>query len=92
MKELRSKEQIHKIETHVTNDSTDLFGGVFRRRTKNIVLYNVKAGRPFELVDAAIRQYTQDKGIHVSYTKLMRKRNFKNYSTYTLRLNIYEHC
>jgi hypothetical protein len=28
--ELRSREQIHKIETHVTNDNTDLFCGVFR--------------------------------------------------------------
>jgi hypothetical protein len=54
--ELRSREQIHKIETHVTNDNTDLFCGVFRQRTKRIVLYNVKADRPFELVDAAIRQ------------------------------------
>jgi hypothetical protein len=35
------REQIHKIETHVTNDNTDLFCGVFRQRTKRIVLYNV---------------------------------------------------
>lgn len=89
--ELRSREQIHKIETHVTNDNTDLFCGVFRQRTKRIVLYNVKADRPFELVDAAIRQYAQNKGVHISYTKLMRKRDFKNYSTYTLRVNIHEH-
>jgi len=75
----------------VTNDNTDLFCGVFRQRTKRIVLYNVKADRPFELVDAAIRQYAQNKGVHISYTKLMRKRDFKNYSTYTLRVNIHEH-
>jgi hypothetical protein len=52
----------------VTNDNTDLFCGVFRQRTKRIVLYNVKADRPFELVDAAIRQYAQYKGVHISYT------------------------
>jgi hypothetical protein len=27
----------------------------------------VKADRPFELVDAAIRQYAQNKGVHISY-------------------------
>jgi hypothetical protein len=75
----------------VTNDNTDLFCGVFRQRTKGIVLYNVTADRPFELVDAAIRQYTQNKGVHISFTKLVRKRDFKNYSTYTLRVNIHEH-
>jgi hypothetical protein len=70
--ELRSREQIQKIETHVTNDNTDLFCGMFRQRTKRIVLYNVKADRPFELVDAAIRQYAQNNGVHISYTKLQK--------------------
>jgi hypothetical protein len=50
----------------VTNDNTDLFCGVFRQRTKRIVPYNVKADRPFELVDAAIRQYARNKGVHIT--------------------------
>ncbi|CAC5388658.1 unnamed protein product [Mytilus coruscus] len=46
-----------------------------RKRTKRIVLYNVIADKPYELVSSAVRTYAKQKDVHVTFTKLLKRRD-----------------
>ncbi|CAG2228952.1 unnamed protein product [Mytilus edulis] len=83
-------EQIQQIQTRVTNGDTSVFRGVVRKRSRRIVLYNVTADKPFELVDTAIRNFASSKGVNITFVKLLIKRQYKDIATYTLRANINE--
>ncbi|VDI18436.1 Hypothetical predicted protein [Mytilus galloprovincialis] len=62
------------IETKVTDNDTAIFRVVVRKRTKRIVLYNVIADKPYELVNSAVRTYAEQKDVHITFTKLLKKR------------------
>ena len=83
-------EQIQQIQTRVTNGDTSVFRGVVRKRSRRIVLYNVTADKPFELVDTAIRNFASSKGVNITFVKLLIKQQYKDIATYTLRANINE--
>lgn len=68
----------------------DAFQGVVRKRTKRIVLYNVAADKPYQQVSRAVRAYVEREGAHVTFTKLLKKRESKGRSTYIMRVNINE--
>lgn len=78
------------IERRVTDKYTAVFRGVVRKRTKRIVLYNVIADKPIELVDSAVRSYAESKGVHVTFTKLLKKYENRRNSTYIMRVNVLE--
>lgn len=92
---LRNTEENQKhaeddIERQVTDNNTAVFRGVIRKRTKRIVLYNVIADKPFELIDCAVRSYAESKGVHVTFTKLLKKNENKRNSNYIMRVNVLE--
>ncbi|CAC5363645.1 unnamed protein product [Mytilus coruscus] len=62
-------QQASPIKPLVSENDMSVFRGVVRRRTKRIVLYNVLADRPYELVNNAVKLYAEQKGVHVTFTK-----------------------
>ena len=78
------------IERRVTDNDTAVFRGVVRKRTKRIVLYNVIADKPFELVDSAVRSYAESKGVHVTFKKVLKKYENRRNPTYIMRVNVLE--
>lgn len=77
-------------ESIAKDDDMSAFRGVVRKRTKRIVLYNVMANKPYETVDSAVRAHFKRKGVHVTFTKLLKRRENKNYSTFIMRVNVLE--
>jgi hypothetical protein len=53
------------IEPLISND-TSLFRGVVHKRTRRIVLYNVRADEPYELVGGAVKSYAENKGVTIT--------------------------
>ncbi|CAC5405467.1 unnamed protein product [Mytilus coruscus] len=78
------------IEPLVSDNDTSVFRGVVRKRTKRIVLYNVRADKPYELVNGAVKSYAENKGVKITFSKLLKKRESRGYSTYIMRVNIAE--
>ena len=78
------------IEPLVSNGDTAVFRGVVRKRTKRIVLYNVRADKPFELVSGAVKTYAENKDVKITFSKLLKKRDIRGKSTYIMRVNILE--
>ncbi|CAC5407011.1 unnamed protein product [Mytilus coruscus] len=72
--DLQYDEMVQPIDTKVTDNDTAIFRGVVRKRTKRIVLYNVIADKPYELVSSAVRTYAEQKDVHITFTKLLKKR------------------
>lgn len=73
-----------------TCEETDAFCGVVRRRTKRIVLYNVRADKSFSQVERAVRVYADQRGAHVTFTRLLKTHGSSHNSTYIMRVNINE--
>ncbi|VDI55514.1 Hypothetical predicted protein [Mytilus galloprovincialis] len=88
--DLQYDEMVRPIETKVTDNDTAIFRGVVRKRTKRIVLYNVIADKPYELVSSAVKTYAEQKDVHITFTKLLKKRESRGKSTYIMRVNINE--
>ncbi|CAG2184708.1 unnamed protein product [Mytilus edulis] len=78
------------IEPLVSDGDTSVFRGVVRKRTKRIVLYNVRADKPYELVNGAVKSFAEKKGVKITFSKLLKKREGRGYSTYIMRVNIVE--
>ena len=53
-------------------DDTSLFRGVVRKKTRRIVLYNVRADRPYELVSGAVKLYAENKVVTITFLKLLK--------------------
>jgi hypothetical protein len=70
------------IEPLISND-TSLFRGVVHKRTRRIVLYNVRADKPYELVGGAVKSYAENKGVTITFLKLLNKLESRGKSTYT---------
>lgn len=64
------------------SDDTSLFRGVVRKRTRRIVLYNVRADRPYEVVSGAVKSYAKNKGVTITFLKLLKKLESRGKSTY----------
>lgn len=79
-----------RIEPIVSDNDTSLFRGLVRRRTKRIVLYNIRADKPFELVSAAVTSYAAKEDVKVTFTKLLKRCEIRGSATYTMRVNIAE--
>ncbi|CAG2199949.1 unnamed protein product [Mytilus edulis] len=72
--DIKYGEMMRPIETKVTDNDTAIFRVVVRKRTKRIVLYNVIADKPYELVNSAVRTYAEQKDVHITFIKLLKKR------------------
>ena len=72
------------------SDQSAFRGVVARRRTKRIVLYNVRADKQFEVVESAVRSFAERQGVHVTFTKLLKRRENRDNSSYIMRVNINE--
>ena len=78
------------IRSDETDDDTTVFRGVVRRRTKRIVLYNVAADKPFNQISSGVRTYAERQGVHVTFTKLLKRHESRGKSRYIMRVNINE--
>ncbi|CAC5364240.1 unnamed protein product [Mytilus coruscus] len=96
-------QQARPIKPLVSENDMSVFRGVVRRRTKRIVLYNVLADRPYELVNNAVKLYAEQKGVHVTFTKyaeqkgahvtftkLLKRRENRGSTTFIMRVNMNE--
>ncbi|VDI46091.1 Hypothetical predicted protein [Mytilus galloprovincialis] len=57
------------IEPLVSDSDTSVFRGVVRKRTKRIVLYNVRADKPYELVNGAVKSFAAKKRCENNFFK-----------------------
>ncbi|CAC5373761.1 unnamed protein product [Mytilus coruscus] len=83
-------QQARPIEPLVSENDMSVFLGVVRRRTKRIVLYNVLADRPYELVNNTVKLYAEQIGVHVTFTKLLKRRENRGSTTFIMRVNMNE--
>ena len=44
-----------------------------RKLTKRTALYNVAADKPFVQISYAVRTFAERQGVHISFTKLLKK-------------------
>lgn len=80
--------QVQNDKTTLKNDISDIFCGFRRKRTKKIVLYNVKASGDIREITPALKEYAKVKGVHVTYVKVLKKNETRFGSYFTLKLNI----
>lgn len=77
-------------EARDVQEDPNIFRGAHRRRTKRIVLYNVSADESFEQVDRAVRSFVEEKGAHVTFTKMLKRSENRGRPSYIMRVNINE--
>ena len=56
----------------------------------SFVLYNVVAHTSYEVVSDAVRAYAESKGVHVTFTKLLKRRENRGKASYIMRVNLIE--